>query len=449
MMSMGDIKIAQDPVEYPRADYAWYVVFVLFLAYVVSFMDRQILSLLVEPIKEDLQLTDTMISLLHGFAFAIFYTVLGIPIGRLADSHNRKKIIIVGITLWSLMTSLCGFAINAMMLFTTRIGVAVGEATLSPSAYSMISDYFPRDKRGRALSYYSLGIFAGAGAAYIFGGLISSFAAETVAKDIAIIGTMKAWQLTFILTGLPGLLVVALMFSVREPVRRERLHSNEGSIPLAETFSFIRSKWVVYCSLFVATGLIVLANYGLLLWVPAYFIRVYDYTPRQVGLSFGTILLTVGTGGLIISGWVADLWFRKGRHTAHLDMTIIATSLAIIPAITLFFVDTATGSMTCIAFILFFLAVHTGLVPAALQLITPNEFRGQITAIYLLVISLIGLGIGPTAVALITDHYFGDPLQVGNSIAITLCLSIFFGISIFIMGHHAYDKRQRELEDLI
>ena len=141
--------------SYPSPRYAWYVVIVLFLAYVVSFLDRQILSLLIEPIKEDLQLTDTMISLLQGFAFAIFYTIVGIPIGRLADRKNRKGIIMIGVSFWSLMTSLCGFAQNAIMLFLARMGVGVGEASLSPAAYSIISDYFPRGQRGKAASYYT------------------------------------------------------------------------------------------------------------------------------------------------------------------------------------------------------------------------------------------------------------------------------------------------------
>ena len=149
-------------IPYPAPAYAWYVVIVLFIAYTISFIDRQIMSLLIEPIKRDLAISDTQISLLHGFAFAIFYTVLGIPLGRLADRKNRCFIISAGIFVWSLMAGACGLAKSFWFLFMARIGVGVGEASLSPAAYSMISDYFPKEKRGIAISLNSMGVFFGA-----------------------------------------------------------------------------------------------------------------------------------------------------------------------------------------------------------------------------------------------------------------------------------------------
>jgi MFS family permease len=429
---------------YPSSVYAWYVVVVLFLAYVVSFLDRQILSLLIEPIKRDLQISDTTISLLHGFAFAIFYTAFGIPIGRLADSRSRKAIIIAGVTLWSLMTSACGFAKNVTMLFAARIGVAVGEAALSPSAYSMISDYFPRQRRGLAMSLFSLGIFAGAGMAFLFGGLVAAWAAEAVAGSDGLLGQFRPWQLTFILCGLPGLVVAALMFTVREPLRRE-LYGSGGAVPLAEVFAFLRRYWRVYGSIIIGVAFVAMANYAYFTWLPAYFIRVYEYTPREIGLTFGTMLIGIGTPGLLLAGWMADFWYRRGGLGAHLALAAILSGVAIIPGVFLWFASTPREATVCIGVVVFFLAAHTGLIPASLQLITPNELRGQITALYQFLLNLIALGTGPTIVALLTDRYFQDPLAVGKSMVITLCGALAIGMTLFLLGLRAYIRRQKEL----
>ena len=431
--------------DYPRPGYAWYVVTVLFLAYVVSFLDRQILSLLIEPIKQDLNLSDTMISLLHGFTFAIFYTIVGIPLGRLADSHNRKLIIMVGVTFWSIMTSLCGFARNAWMLFFTRVGVGVGEASLSPSAYSIISDYFPREKRGRAASFYSLGIFAGAGLAFMFGGVISEIAARAVTESFPFLGNFRPWQITFIITGTLGIPVVLLMITVVEPVRRERYRPDTGGLPLPEVIAYLRQHWLVYLTVILGTSFIALASYSLFAWTPAYFIRVFDYTPREIGLKFGFILLILGTSSLILGSYIADIRYRSGHRAAHLDITIIMTALGVIPVLFLLAADGPDSALYGIAGLILFLSVHTGLSPAALQLITPNEMRGQVIAFYLFILNLIGLGCGPTVVALITDRVYRDNMEVGNSMAVTILIAMITGVILLLCGRRAYLKMQVDL----
>jgi MFS family permease len=444
-LAKGEIISGHPEAEYPRPAYAWYVVTILFLAYVVSFLDRQILSLLIEPIKQDLQLSDTMISLLIGFAFAIFYTIVGIPIGRMADSRNRKGIIIAGVSVWSLMTSLCGLAQSAMVLFLARIGVGIGEASLSPSAYSIISDYFPRNKRGRAASFYSLGIFAGAGLAFMFGGLISDFATRAVAGNNSILSDFRPWQITFIMTGLPGVLIVLLMLTVAEPARRERLRSVAGSIPLREVIDYLRQHWQAYSTLITGTAFISVASYSLFAWTPAYFIRVYHYTPREIGISFGAMALVLGSAGLILGSFLADRWFHKGHKGAHLDITIVMTGAGIIPVVFMLMTDTPTPALAGIACLILFLSVHTGLTPAALQLITPNELRGQVIALYMFILNLIGLGCGPTAVALLTDRYFMDTMAVGRSLAITIITALSIGVVLLICGRKPYVKIQADL----
>ena len=200
---------------------SWYGLAILFIAYTVSFVDRTILSLLVEPIKADLYLSDTQISLLHGLAFAIFYTFLGIPIARLADQRSRKLIITTGICVWSIMTAACGLAGRFSTLFLARVGVGVGEAALSPAAYSMISDMFPKNKLGLALSLYSSGVYVGAGLAFIIGGLAVEAALQLRMPELPLIGIVDGWQVIFFIVGLPGLLVALLMLTVKEPAPRQ------------------------------------------------------------------------------------------------------------------------------------------------------------------------------------------------------------------------------------
>jgi MFS family permease len=434
----------EPPASFPNPAYAWYVLFVLFFAYVVSFLDRQILSLLIEPIKADLQISDTMVSLLHGFTFALFYTLFGLPLGRMADRRKRTGLIIGGVALWSLMTGACGFARNAVMLFCARVGVAVGEATLSPCAYSLISDYFPRALRGRAISLYSLGIFAGAGMAYIFGGLVAGYASQTVAAGGGWLSQFKPWQLTFIITALPGILVIALMLTVREPRRQETVAAGTG-LSLGDTLAYMRRHWQVYFSMLVGNAFIGLGNYALFAWLPAYFIRVYGYTPRGIGVTFGSILLTFGTLGLIMGGVLADARYRRGHLGSHYNLALGMTALGLIPAALLLANFGETFQLVWVAGIVFCGAVSTGLVPAATQLITPNELRGQATALYLLLVTLIGLGLGPTLVALLVDFHFKDTLAVGKALAIVLCATWLLAVTIMVTGIRPYLRRQQQI----
>ena len=218
--------LIEPPVEapalelYPSSGYAWYVVGVLTVAYVFSFIDRQVLNLMVGPIQKDLGINDLQMSLLMGPSFAVFYTLFGIPLGRLADTRSRRAIISVGVAVWSIMTAGCGLTRTFWQLAVMRMGVGVGEASLSPSAYSLISDYFRPERRSTAMSVYSMGIYIGSGLAFLVGGFIIQLAAGTETTAVPWIGPVRSWQLVFLLVGLPGLLISLLLLTVREPVRK-------------------------------------------------------------------------------------------------------------------------------------------------------------------------------------------------------------------------------------
>lgn len=206
---------------YPSSLSAWTTVTILMIAYVLSFIDRQILNLLVEPIRRDLVISDTQMSLLMGLSFALFYTICGIPLGRLADTRSRRGLIAIGVMFWSAATAACGMAKLYWQFLICRIGVGVGEAALSPAAYSLIADSFPPERRATAISVYSMGVYLGSGIAFLLGGLVIQFASAQGNVVLPVLGEVRPWQLIFLILGVAGVLFTLLMLAVREPARRE------------------------------------------------------------------------------------------------------------------------------------------------------------------------------------------------------------------------------------
>ncbi|MDJ0653919.1 MAG: MFS transporter [Xanthomonadales bacterium] len=405
--------------EYPPPRYAGYVVVVLTVAYVFSFIDRQIVALLVQPIKQDLGLSDTQMSLLMGLAFGIFYTLMGIPLGRAADRFSRRAIIAGGIALWSLMTAACGLAKNYGQLFAARVGVGVGEASLTPSALSLISDYFPKEKRGRAIGFYNMGISIGAGVAMILGGLVISYAASAPEVVLPLVGEIRPWQLVFIIVGLPGLLISALMITVREPKRHGLIKSGQAgkSLPLGFIARYLLQRWRAFGGLFLGMSVVTIVGYAYFSWVPTMFIRNFGWSIQQVGLVYGILLLICGPLGVNLAGWLADTLYRKGQRDGHLKTVLAATILTLPTASLMPLMPTPelTVAMLIPASIGPAMATATG--ASSLMMITPNQMRGQASAIYMFVISILGLTVGPTAVALITDYVYADESALRYSIA--------------------------------
>jgi len=413
--------------QWPSPAVAWFGVGVLVIAFVFSIADRIIISLLVDPIKRDLNLTDTDMGLMMGPAFAIFYALMGLPIGRWADKYSRRTIIGVGIFLWSIMTALCGLARNFWELFLARVGVGVGEATLSPAAYSMIADYFPKDKLGRALGVYQSGAFLGVGLALIFGGLAIRFAATADDVSLPLIGVIAPWQLAFIMVGLPGVLVVALMFLVKEPARQGLSPTHDKEISLREAIRFAWDRRRIFLSHYTGFALLALPMTTLATWVPAYFMRVVGLTPPETGLKLGLIVLIFSPVGVISGGWLADMLFKRGYTDASLRVAVVAAVVMVPLSI---FATTVTDPVLALAIacpFAFGASISMGLAPTALQLVTPNRLRGQISAAWMLFLNIITAGLGPTAVGWINEEIFGDPLAVGQSIAIVNTASVALG----------------------
>jgi MFS family permease len=344
-----------------------------------------------------------------------------VPIGRLADRRSRRAIIAAGITLWCLMTAACGLARNYWQLFLARVGVGVGEATLNPSALSLISDYFPRNARGRGIAFYNMGVSLGVGIANIVGAWAIQLAAAAPAIVLPLVGELRPWQLVFLLVGLPGLLVALLMVTVREPVRRELRVTGAGTEPLsfAETRRYLGARWPTYATHFLGMSVVTIIGYAYFFWVPTMFVRSWGWTIPEAGYMYGLVTLVFGPIGVNLGGWIADWLYARGYKDGLMRTCLFSAVVVFVPtSIAAPLMPTTTGAIVLLAFSTCSGAVITATGAAALMMITPNQLRGQVTAGYYFVLNALGLTIGPTAVALVTDFGFGDDAALRYSVAI-------------------------------
>jgi len=429
---------------YPSRFSAWSTVAILMVAYVLSFIDRQILNLLVGPIRRDLVISDTQMSLLMGLSFAIFYTVCGIPLGRLADTKSRRKLIAIGVLFWSAMTAACGMARLYWQFLLCRIGVGVGEAALSPAAYSLIADSFPAERRATAISVYSMGVYLGSGLAFLLGGLVIQFASAQGDVVLPLIGEVRPWQLIFLILGGAGLLFSLLMLAVHEPQRRG---IGAGvAVPLSEVGSYLRANRATVLYHNFGFACLSFAGYGSAAWVPTFFIRTHGWTAGEVGIIYGCIVAVFGCLGIVFGGRLADWMAKRGRKDANMRVGLFA-AIGGLPCVIIFpLLDSGTAAAILMAPTVFFLSMPFGVAPAAIQEIMPNSMRGQASAIYLFVITLIGLGIGPTAVALVTDYGFGDDQALRYSLLIVSSLVVAMAIVLLSKGLKPYRESLERLQ---
>jgi MFS family permease len=397
----------------------WIALFILTLANISSFIDRQILSLLVKPIKRDLHLSDTEVSLLMGLSFAIFYTVFGIFIGRLADRKNRRNIIIVGITIWSAMTSLCAGVGTFFQFFMARLGVGVGEATLAPSAYSMIADMFPKKRLATALSLYSMGIFLGSGLAMLIGsGIVAKMPTEGM-YNVPIFGEIYPWQMIFLYVGIPGLVIALLLFFIKEPTRKNVLQKDgvDQKLSLGESIKIIFKHKKAYLLMCFATAFGALVNYGTNAWIPTFIARTYGWEVPKAGFYYGLVLVISSITGVIFGGWYADKLTKDGHTDGRLRVGLLGTFLAFI-ACFIPFLPHAEWVLIGIIIPAFGISIPFGATTAAIQEIMPNQVRALASSIFLFILNLIGIGLGPTLVAVFTDYLFKDEAMIRYSISL-------------------------------
>ena len=427
--------------SYPPASLAWYATFLLTVAYTFSFIDRQIVNLLVQPIQRDLNLSDSSISLLQGFAFVLPYILLSVPLGRWVDRSGRIRILTLGVIFWSLACVACGLSRNYGQLLLARMGVGAGEAALTPASWSLLADYFPEDRRSFPISCFLMGPYIGAGLAMILGGEVIQWAESVGPVTLPLIGNLAPWQLTFILVGLPGALVATAIMSLREPDRSERLSENrEGSVPWREVWQYLGRHWRMYCGLLLGPAFMVVVLYALQSWVPTLMVRVHGLGIAEVGRSYGIIALLAGSLGVLCGPVLGRKLAAMGYRDYPLRIGLIA-AVALLPAtVVAGTVQSTFLTWVFVALSSFLVTLPLALFAAGLQSATPNEMRGIVAGLYVLSVNLIGMGLAPMAVALITDFVFADPQAVGKSIAMVAVLATPLSVVFFVLGMNDYRR---------
>ena len=388
-------------------------------AFAFAMVDRMILTLLVGPLKAAFDLSDTQVGLLHGLAFTSLYVIVGLPMGWLTDRYSRRVIAGMSVAAWSLMTALCGLAGSYAQLFLARMGVGIGEAGISPAANSMIPDYFPPSRVSLPITLYSIGGSAGAGLALIFGGAIVDYVSGLGQVRLPLVGTINGWQATFLVAGLPGLLVAAAFAFVKEPPRFGRRVAEDAAAPtFGATVASLKRKRAFLIPHFCASALCALIVLSTVAWMPSHLVRSYAYTPGQAGRSFGLAVLVGGVVGLIAAGWMADRLGKAGRRDASIIVALGCTLLGFVPAVAAPIVPHDGLALLLAGVTVFGYSSAVALAPAAFPVVVANEMRGQVYSLYLLTISVLGYAVGPVLVALLTDTVFQDDAMVGWSMSI-------------------------------
>jgi predicted MFS family arabinose efflux permease len=397
--------------------YSYYVLGLLFVVYVVNFIDRQILAILLDPIKEDLGVSDTAMGFLTGFAFAFFYTIAGLPIARWADSGVRRNIIALGLAAWSLMTAVSGLARNFAQLAIARVGVGVGEAACTPPAHSLISDYFPPARRATALTSYATGIHVGIMIGFLAGGWLTE---------------LFDWRTAFFVAGLPGLLLaVVVRLTLREPARGQsevgHVDTRGASVREVARFLLARRSFVFVQ---LAGGLHALAAYGLAVWVPAFLGRVHDMGPAEIGTGLALVAGPGGAAGVFLVGKLSDrLSPRDARW--YLWLPTLTALLPLPFTLGFLLLDDRFWALACYLPHTLLGSGYVGPKYALTQSVVKVRMRAQAAAIMMLFTNLIGLGAGPQVVGILSDLFSAG--SGAHSLRYALLIMVIFNVGVAVL----------------
>ena len=416
---------------------AWVLIAILVLFYIVAVLDRHVIAMLVDPIRADFRLSDLKISYLMGTAFALFYAVGGLPMGWLIDRFPRRRVLYAGIALWGLAQASCGLATSFEQLFVARILTGFAEATLMPAAHSMISDAFPRNRLATPISVFSMGAGLGAGVSTILGGwLVQTFSSHGTFV-LPLLGAVQPWQAVFFATGLPALIIGLLIFTVREPKRRQKKAKDDQ--PLSGIFTHVRQNWRVWACLASVFATMNIAYGSLVYWQPAYYTRFFHWSPAQYGLAIGITTGIAGPAGMLFSGKVVDRMMARGIADAAL--VYYRRVLLLTTPIVLFALMSANVWVYVgLIWIAQFATVNfLGFSSAAVQLIAPPHLRGRAAALFTtMIVALVGAALGSLVPAFIAEHVLHDDVRLGHSIALTFAICVPIALAGIAFGRRPF-----------
>ena len=424
----------------------WYAVGLLMLISVLGYLDRLVLGFLVDPIKLDLALSDTEVGVLTGFAFAAFYVLMGLPLGRWIDLGSRRVVLTLCVTGWSAMTVACGAAWNFATLFIARMGVAAGEAGLNPAAVSMISDLFDRDRAALPISLYTLGIYIGGGMAIMLGGALIDYFASLGGVDVFGFVDVAAWRLVFIAVGVPGVIVaLVFFFTVREPVRSEAIDAGTDGPGLSTVLAFLNDQRLLYLTFFGAMFVFGFYLYAVLGWYPVMLMRTYGITAADAGIGYGLTYLIFGVAGALSVGPMIAALARRGVDDGAVVVCLISMAVAVVPSVAGPLMPTAWLCIACFAVTKYCWAATITIAFVGIAEVTPNAMRGLTTSLYMAVMNITGGAFGAVIVGVLSDHVFGED-QIRY--AMSLVAAVFLPVAAlgFALARKPYRRRLAALQ---
>lgn len=414
---------------------------VVTLANVAGFVDRQVLSLLVEPIRHDLGLTDTQLSLLMGLGFVVVSSALALPLGRVADTRSRRWLLAAGAAVWSAATTLTGAARGYAQLLVARMTVGAGEAALQPGAISLLADLYPPQRLGRAMSVYSLGTFLGSGVAYVLGAWGIAFAGAHLSGAWPVLGRVRPWQSVYLLIGFTSFITVPLLLMIHEPRRRPG-----ANVPVRAVAAHVRAHAGAVVPMTLGFACSAAVNYGIAAWLATFFIRTHGWTAERAGVLQGALTMTVGVGGALAGGWLSDALVRRGRRDGPLLVGIAGAVGMLVCASAYPLVGPATVAAALLVPVNVLAALPWGPASAAMAEVMPERMRGQGAALMLLVVNLVSGALGPTAVALATDHLFGGPAGLRYALALVTVVGMALAAAFLYAALAPFRRAARDVE---
>lgn len=397
--------------DFPSTGAAFGLLAVLALATFMANLDRQVLILIVEPIRAAFAVSDTSMGLLYGMAYSVCFAVAGLPLGLMVDRHSRRNLLAVGLVVWSVATMACGLAQDFTQLFVARMAVGVGQACLAPATYSMVADMFRREHLGRAAGILGLATSVGAGSALMLGGALLSLFETAGGITLPVVGYVESWRAVFLTAGPPGLIVAATLMTMREPLRRNIAPIASGSMQrqgLADYARYIGTSAGILVPLMVANLANIFVVAGGVAWGPVSLMRRMELSTAEIGFWYGISMIAAGVVGPMVGGYISDRWTRQQRVMPRMLIFLLFLPLELLGQLGL-----CLGPSPAIAFAGLFLSTLSAsamLVSAyiAVQEICPNHFRGQTVAVMGLLTNILALGFGPALVALLSDNWLHD-----------------------------------------
>jgi len=440
---LGEADAVESNGGFPPARQGWYAVSILAVTTTFALLDQGIIGLLIQQIKRDFTLTDTEAGLLLGPAFVIFYAFLGLPLSRFVDRSNRTIIISIGIFVWSIATAICGLASSFIHLFLARIMVGAGEAINGPASYSIVSDYFPRDKLPRAIATMQIGSVAGGGLSMLLGGAMIWIIATVGSPDLPLVGVLRPWQVVFIAVGLPGVLVSLLMLTVKEPPRHG-LRMDREKVGFWKAMSYLGTHFAIFGPMFIGLTLGSLDGGGRA-WGAAFFERTYGWSPAQYGLTSGLLQIVLMLIGLYVGTKLVEGMLRRGLEDAPMRLVIYCRMAALPAAIAMPLMPDPWLALAFSGVGMLTLGMSGPSLNAVLQIVTPNQIRGQVTALYLFIYFIVGSGLSPLVTGMVTDYMFTSPEDLRWSILLLHVIFLPTALIVTCLGWKPYREEVRRL----